>query len=369
MGVKWIRGKSFPIGIDLGSYCLKMAQLRVQDDELILSSAGMARLSEEARTEPGQRLQFYLEGIRNLLRRHPFKGKRCVISIPAEATIVQHIKVTKMPPEQLATALQWELQGKLPYDPSCAIIRHVVAGEIMSGDEMKQELIVTAVSREAIESHLEMIHKAKLDCVGVNVEPNAVVDAFARMFRRAEDLNAGTLFLDIGAKTTQVVISHGPQLVFAKNLRIAGDQFDKALAEGMRMSLDQARSMRQDIGGGDEPMANVQSIYNLLKPVLDQLAEEVVNCIRYYESVFHTAPIERAVFLGGQAHDKRLCQLLAQRLSLPAQIGDPLARINRSEGAGMDIGLDRRTVQPDWAVAVGLSIGQAEGVPAAQPVA
>ncbi len=63
------------------------------------------------------------------------------------------------------------------------------------------------------------------------------------------------------------------------------------------------------------------------------------------------------IFLGGQAYDKRLCQAIAQRLNLPAQIGDPLAQIERHAGSGMAAGLDRREPQPDWAVAIGLSLG------------
>ena len=66
------------------------------------------------------------------------------------------------------------------------------------------------------------------------------------------------------------------------------------------------------------------------------------------------------VLAGGQAYDKRLCQSLAERLNLPAQIGDPLVRIGRVAGAGLQIGLDRREPQPQWAVAVGLSLGAAQ---------
>ncbi|MCK4602323.1 MAG: hypothetical protein KAU28_07640, partial [Phycisphaerae bacterium] len=66
---------------------------------------------------------------------------------------------------------------------------------------------------------------------------------------------------------------------------------------------------------------------------------------------------ERAIFVGGQALDKRLCQSIAKRLNLPAQIGDPLLRIKRIDGAGLEFGLDRREPQPHWSVAVGLSLG------------
>jgi Tfp pilus assembly PilM family ATPase len=94
--------------------------------------------------------------------------------------------------------------------------------------------------------------------------------------------------------------------------------------------------------------------------VLDSLADELTQCVRYYDSVFHNQGIERAIFLGGQANDKRLCQTIAQRLNLPAQIGDPLVRIGSTQAGDLNAGLDRREPQPRWAVAVGLSLGALE---------
>jgi Tfp pilus assembly PilM family ATPase len=78
--------------------------------------------------------------------------------------------------------------------------------------------------------------------------------------------------------------------------------------------------------------------------------------VRYYESVFRNQGIERSIFVGGQAYDRRLCQMIARKLNLPAQIGDPLVRISRSEAAT----LTGDDPQPNWAVAIGLSLGGEE---------
>ena len=107
---------------------------------------------------------------------------------------------------------------------------------------------------------------------------------------------------------------------------------------------------------GDNPADITQIHHHLTEPV-DALAAELSKCVRYYESVFRGRPVERAIFLGGQAYDKELCQALARRLNLPAQIGDPLLRIKRPTGSDPDEGMDHREPQPDWAVAVGLSVG------------
>jgi len=112
------------------------------------------------------------------------------------------------------------------------------------------------------------------------------------------------------------------------------------------------------------PSAEADRLYEAMGGMLSAMGEEISRCLRYYESVFPSRPVERVVFLGGQASDRRLCQRLAQRLNLPAQIGDPLARIRSSRSAAEEGRLDRRYPQPAWAVAVGLSLG-ADSPPAA----
>jgi len=63
------------------------------------------------------------------------------------------------------------------------------------------------------------------------------------------------------------------------------------------------------------------------------------------------------IFVGGQAHNNRLCQRIAERLNLPAQVGDPMAGLLRAAPSGWSAELDVRKPNPSWAVAVGLGLG------------
>jgi type IV pilus assembly protein PilM len=316
----------------------------------------------EIRKDGRKRLDFLGGNLGNLVKANTFKGRQCVLSLPAEPVFVQHVKIAKLPAEDTTAAVRRELQGKLPFALDQAIIRHILAGDIYGDGEPRQEVVTVSTSRDTLDNHLGMARSAKLDVVGVNVECCALVECFGRMFRRAADASRTILYMDIGAASTQVVLSHGSRLVFARNLPIGGDRFDLAVTEGMRVPVEQAREMRRGLSqntvdGTEEGPGD--AIYNFLDKPISSLVEEVTQCLRYYESVFRNQAIERAIFLGGQAYDKRLCQTIARQLNLPAQIGDPLLRTKRVEGAGLQLGLDRREPQPDWAVAVGLSLGQA----------
>jgi len=334
-----------------------MVQLRLGDDDVELLAAGAADVPLAGTTDRHERIALLLQAVRGILRPNCFKGRQCILSLPAQETFVHHVKLPKLSPQQTQEALRAELHSKLPYPVEEAVIRDILAGEVVSDGEAKREVIVVAASQATLEGYLAMARRAQLDVVGINIEACAIVECFGRLLRRAEDSARTILFVDLGAASTQVVLSHGEHIVFARNLTTAGQQLDRAVADGMKIPVEQAHAARRNLQQADPPTAAQDDLYRLLDGPLDALADEVTQCLRYYESVFRNQSIERAIFLGGQAHDKRLCQALAQRLNLPAQVGDPLARIKRVAGAGLEIGLDRREPQPDWAVATGLCLG------------
>lgn len=359
MAWKILKARTLPVGIDLGASSIKLAQLRTARGQLELLAAASLELPESAYADAAGRLDFLRQRLGPLLKSGGFQGRQCVLSLPANETFIQHLRLGKVALADLDKALRFELEGKLPFDAGDAVIRHVVAGETYGG-EAGLEVIVLAAPREAVERHLEMARQCKLEVLALNVEPCAIMQCFARLFRRAEDARRVTLFLKLGQLATQVVIAHGSRLAFARNLMVAGEQMDEAAAAALKAPVEQIRAARRALAQVEQPNAAAEQMCQAMGEVLDALAGEVTKCLQYYESVFASSPVERVVFLGGLAMDRRLCQRLAQRMNLPAQIGDPLMRVARSPGPATAV-VDGRQAQPAWAVAVGLGLGADPG--------
>ncbi len=88
--------------------------------------------------------------------------------------------------------------------------------------------------------------------------------------------------------------------------------------------------------------------------VAESLEEELSMCVRYHQSIFRDRKIDRVVFTGGEARDIGLCQHIARTLRLPAQLGDPLTRLEYKKSLRTP-GLALGQAQPGWAVVCGLS--------------
>lgn len=358
MAVKMMKGKLLPIGLDLGTTTIRMAQFSQIEGNYDLIATASTGIPPEKQAGFQSRLAFCGSAIKGLLASGGFVGRECVLGLPAEATFVQHVKIARTEPEQVASAVLQEIQGKLPFPDSRAEIRHIVVGEVGGeGGQRQQEVIVVAAARETVMASLAMARKAGLDISGVNIEGCAIVECFARLFRRAADQTRAILFVDIGHASTQVVISHGSHIVFARNVTIAGQNFDQEIAGKLGITPGEATQIRKQLSRQDGGEAGVRELRECMSERIDELVAELTQCLLYHESIFRAGTVERVIFLGGQATDRHLCQSIAQRLNLSAQIGDPLVRVGNLNTAQSESKLDRRESQPEWAVAVGLSLG------------
>lgn len=381
--MKLFSPQSCPIGVDIGSEHIRLVQFQNDGGTPVLIAAGSCQIAPEVRNDADRRNQFIVEQIKKMLSASEFRGLKAVISLPASSIFIHHLRINKMSGPELVKALPFEVQGKLPFDASAAMLRHVVVGEIYGGQEAKNEVILMAASRSAVAKHLAIIERAKLEIQALHVEPCAIIACFSHFFRRETDEKATTLFLDIGASNTKAIITHGYHMVFAKNIPTAGERFNRAVSAQLNIPYSEARMLRVKLaapeGRGDQvhdlgatPTDDAltpriqesvsQQVNQAVKEPLDELVRELQYCVRYYESVFPARTIDRILFVGGEAQSKPLCQHIAKRLHLPASVGDPMAWINHQGGASLVAGVDRRLAQPAWSVAMGLSLGLNERV-------
>lgn len=423
----WFAPGANPIGVDFGTDGLRMAQVEPADGEYRLVAAASAEVPASIRQDPAARLNFFTETLRDRLASGSFRGRRAILSLPAASCFIQHLRMPKLDEEELKKALPWEARGKLPIDPSHALLRHIVAGDVYQDSEQKNEVILLAAARELVNQLLAAAVRAKLDVVGMNIEPRALVDCFTHIFRRKTDADQTTCYVDIGCSGTRATIARGPQILFARAIGVGGDHFNRAVANSLKMSLEDAKVLRIKVcslsapgaSGATAPEAQSRQVvaaaesldqaFPLLgagmkasggaamatapsavaapapaipasEPVsaelmekarlvdqacrepLAKLIEELDLCRRYHESTFSMYPLNRLVFIGGEARHRSLCQQIARHMSLAAQVGDPMVRMGRTSDVGVESGIDRRQPQPSWAVAIGLSMGPAGAV-------
>jgi len=386
-----------PIGVDFGTETLRLAQVERIGGEFRLIAAATAPVPAAARDDNSVRFSFLKQTVRDLLTQGHFHGRRSILSLPASRMVIQHLRLA---PDDASRrgALHVALHDRLRTNVTDVLLRHLVAGQVEENGREFDEIIAMAAQRSFVDEFLHAAALAKLDVIAMNVEPNALVDCFSHVYRRRIDSQLTSCYIDIGGAATRVVAARGSHILFARFLSIAGDSLNDAVARELQTTRDAARVLRikkqmsaaagspetrgrmtpaadsaparidrgqltSEICPALEPDPKQMELHRKIdeacNPPVEALIAALRECQHDHEGTFPNSRIDRLIFIGGESRDRLLCQRIALALGLPGQVGDPLVRMGRISDIAVESGIDRRTPQPAWAVAIGLSMGPA----------
>ena len=394
----WLSPWSNPIGVDFGTDCLRLAQVQWDGSDYRLAAAASAEVPAALRDDPAGRRAFFVENVRDLLVQGGFRGRSAVLALPAAETSLRHVRLPKQNADATKRATAARVRGAVSGEPDAAVIRHVVAGEVVTDGRRDHEIVCMAARRDRVLDYLAAAADARLSVAGMNVEPLAVLDCFMHVYRRNVDEETTRCYVDLGAGGTRVFVVRGGRLLFARSIPVGSDEFTRAVAEKLGVGFDDARVLRLKLSHGRQTDGGRReaalAVANGAKKSSDSAASDTTGhttvpsheaarlqraemeracalplanliaaidrCRHDHQSTFPDSPIDRLVLIGGEARYAPWRESLAGGLGIPAEIGDPLCRMSKACDAGVESGIDRRQPQPAWAVALGLSLGPAE---------
>lgn len=367
MKFAWTKLNHTPIAVDFGAHSVKLLQIAPGRDGAapqLIAAASMPAPADLA-ADPAAQGAFYQDALNQLLKSHPFRGRKAVCATPASHTLVQHLQLPAGDEAELLSAVEEELRVRMNLEPARLVVRHFPVGTFTRDGAPRREVICIAISRDTVMRHIHIANRAGLDITGVFSEAQAVLAAFGHLYRRATDVQRVTCFIDLGAAAAKVIIAHGTQMVFAKSIRgvgLGGDDSESSAAvtrdhapPGTLPLMASHATAAAGLAVLDRPAA-APTATGPADEALACLADELRLCLRYHQSMFPEQPVEKMVFLGGGARHVRRCESIARLLRIGAQLGDPLARLTRGDANAARGNLDMREPQPGWAVPMGLCL-------------
>jgi len=323
--VRWLNSKRHsPIGVDIGAHSVKLAQFSADGSRLIANSQwAIESTSEEGYPDA------CAAALRSALDAEKFRGVEAVIGLADRDLFMQNIRVPKLELDTLKRQVQQEAAARVPFPINEAEIRFINTADVKQGEVLMREVILLACHRPRLEQMTSIVQQAKLRPIAVDVEPLAVMRSNVMQFRRDEDHSERMLFVHVGYSKTSVVISEGEQVLFVKYIDVGGEQMDAAVSESLGLSLADGVALRRHNGDRrvDQQDPDVtRGIATALRPVLDQLTQEISLCVRYHSVTFRGKPLSRMLLSGGEASDSLLASL-TERLDLRCEISDPFRSV------------------------------------------
>ena len=351
----WFGSKSDPIGVDLGRSSLKLAQVSCAGGQPRLSAAATVEVPESLRASSNGPHQLLRDAVEPALAKNGFRGRRVVLGMPASCMHIDRLRLpASLSEEQMRQTVAWEAVDRLPFHPSRAMLRHLIAGEVHEANELRSEVILLAARNDLTESLLDAARRAKLDVIGFVPEPLALMGGFARTGAAAQAQTTRAV-VDIGHGATRLYIARGKLIEFARSIGIGWNHLD---ANATRPAGEaQSTAGGDSSGGATTAVLQAQKAATAIAPEpLRRLVSELSMSCHYHAETFPNSPVAEAVVVGGVATDRRLVAHLSAMLGVPVRGGDPLSPFGPQSARSAGGGIPSR---PEWAVAIGLSLSHA----------
>lgn len=351
------------LGVDIGSRKIKIAEIRNQGKEAVVSALGMIDTPEGAVDHTGvYNSDAVGAALKQVIGESGASVSHAVVSIAGQASVlVRTLEVPKMNPAELKEHMQWEINRNIPFSESTVVSDFRPLGD---DDPNSQNMdVVMAISpQSAVDTIIACVKKAGRQMAAIDVEPLGLARSL-KMSHEDEYDSQTVCLVDVGHKTTSINIYKGAKLMMPRQVPIGGEMFTKAIADAGGLSVDEAERQKVEsadvsaVTGGTSstqaftpynPFADDASApppaedapapapvpapvpnsnpASALSTVLDEFVAEIRRSLDYYRS--RGGDVNRITLCGGGAKLRGLAGFLSSNLGVACDNYDPLRRLN-----------------------------------------
>ncbi|MGH2692104.1 MAG: type IV pilus assembly protein PilM [Actinomycetota bacterium] len=343
------------IGLDVGSTAVRAAEVMGGDPPALLRAAQVplaegAVESGEVR-DPGAVSQ----AIRDLWQRGGIKSKQVTMGVANQRVVVREVTVPALPMKELRQSLPFQVQDLIPIPVDDAVLDFDVLDELEQEGARMLRLLVVAAQREMLNRLVECAQEAKLDPVGIDLVPFALIRAVGRDdgLGLDEAEAGGEAIVDIGADVTNICVHERSVARFVRILPSAGRDVTTAVAGQLGITDEEAEAMKR--GEPQEGSLNAPEGETIVRNRVSNLVDEIRSSLDFYRAQTPGADVTRVLVTGGGSKMPGLLDLLRERVGTSVEPGRAFGKVQ------VRLGMDEETradAEPLLAVAVGLALPQ-----------
>ena len=327
-------------GLDIGSSCIKLAEIQDSPKGRILSLFSQVPLEkgvivDGAVVEP----EALTETIKELYKQSGCKRKKVVTSISGHAVIVKKATFAQMDEEELRALIHDEAGKYLPFDDMSAVdYDFQILGE-NPYNPSQMEVLIVAAKKETIEGYTEAIQAAGLIPVIMDVDSFALETMYEENYEFEE--NDVAVLINIGASITNLNAVKGGVSIFTRDFTLGGNSVTEALAANLGVPFEEAEKVKIK-GTGDDEQAR-KTFREGLITYADPICSEIERSVDYFRSTFGAETISKILVSGGGGMIPDLVADLGRRLGIETEIINPFKKIQ----------LDQKVLAPESAGSIG----------------
>ncbi len=315
------------VGVDVGSYAVKMVQLTEGKSRYRLENLGMALLPYEAVSDGRiAKPDLVADVLRKLSKNLKIKPGPIAASVSGFEVMIKKIEMPTMAEQELSARLRQEIAQYVPYQLDEVNVDYEIL-DVSKSRAKFMDVLIVAAKKEAVSAYVGMLRTAGFDPVVVDVDYFALSNAFEATYGVFPEENI--VLMDIGASKTTMTIVQAGRPLFTRDLTFGGHSITHRIATEFQTSMENAERIK--LGLGSE---NVDRVL-LEKAFVETLAEwgtDVRRALDFFFSHFPEAKLHKIFLSGGSAKLPGLGKFLEAELGIPTEVCNPLQHVEVDAG-------------------------------------
>jgi type IV pilus assembly protein PilM len=303
-----------------GPYLVQVAREEL-DPGIVVS--GELRASEELAAE-----------LKRFFRKHNLPRQNVRLGISNNRIGVRTFEISGVnEPKQLANAIKYRAQERLPIPVEEAVLDYHILGEHTDEEGVVHRRVLLVVAyRDLIDRYIAACKKAGIRLVGIDLEAFALVRALAPQGMPGTT-NAAAVVVSVGHDRTTFAVSDGHTCQFTRVLEWGGRSLDEAIAKALDLTPSEARPIKLALSLAEPsiPAGLTSEQATLVREAalreIHVFARELVSSLQFYQSQPGSLGIGEIILTGGTAQLPGLDAELSRLLGVRTRVGDPLVHV------------------------------------------
>jgi len=278
------------------------------------------------------------EAVRRAVKRASTKATEVAIAISGDAAITKVIQMPRnLNENDLEAQVEIQADQYIPFPMEEVSFDFQVIGE-SAGDPDMVDVLLVATRTENVDQRKAAVEAAGLKARIVDVEPFALENACGLLTHQMPDagMDHQVAVVDFGASSTTFSVLQDLRVVYTRDFNFGGQQLTEEIMRIYGLSLEATGRAKKE---GGLP-SNYQP--EVLDPFVDDMTQQVSRSLQFFlASGGGREQPDQILVCGGCANIPGAADLIASKVGIPTEIGDPLGQMKissraRSQGVESD---------------------------------
>jgi len=244
------------VALDIGSYSVKLAQLRKSGKGYELLNFGMIPLPPDTLVDGEiENPEAVTVVLRNIIKAEKLRNKNVVVGISGQSVIIKKISVPLMSEDELAEMIREEASQYIPFDIEEVHLDFQIVkadgeiptkkGEAPPDEEKQMDVLIVAARKDTIQIILDVAKEVGLKVRVVDLAVFALENSFE--LNNEVDMETSVALVNIGASSTNVNVLDSGVTAFTRDLVVGGNTLSEEIQKNLSIGFTDAEKLKLGI--------------------------------------------------------------------------------------------------------------------------